>query len=244
MAPALGLSTAPRGGPPRLGGLSLNIAAAANPQGVDLQKLRTASNGSSHFHGSRSGSLIAFHESTPPEQRGALRPMGALRDAGAPVLSGERGNSLQPNAFNSQHLSVVDERHVDAAIEYAKDKSAARQSPVLGASAGDALSGTTEVKTKMAETANKALDQLKTSDPAMHALVSQNFPVLYGLKPDAGKIVGVSSSVQGEVGIQGGVKPSEIGAVFVPDEHVAQVQALMQKSGTAVPVRPMSAYAP
>ena len=78
----------------------------------------------------------------------------------------------------------------------------------------------------------------------MHALVSRNFPVLYGVKPDQSRIAGTASSIQGEVGIRGGVSANEIGAIFVPSEHVADVQALMQKSGKAIPVHPMSAYEP
>ena len=233
---ALPTRTAPAGGRPRLGGLKLNMAAAtAGPPGIDMAKLRQVSNGSTHFHGSRSGSLVAFHDSTPADRRGALLPMGELQDAGAAVFSGERGNSLKENAVNKTLLSVVDEKNVDGAINYATDPGLARRSPVATV-APDPFSNNT-AKQELAASAEQKLKELE-SDPQMHQMVKDNFPVVYGLKPDAQKVTGVSSDVPGEAGVQGGVKADEIGAIFVPPEHVDSVQQLVGK----VPVESLSSF--
>lgn len=228
---------APRAGPApkkrRPGALTLNLAASTGPKDVDLGKLRESSNGSTHFHGSRSGSLMTFHGSTPEDRRGHLLPMGQLIAAGAPVYSGERGSSLsKTDAFNANHLSAVNELNVDHAIEYATNPERARASPVIS-------EGT---EARLAGTANPALEALKTDDPAAHAMVNAKFPVVYGLKPSS-QLMPADSAIPGEVGVKDGVKPEEIGAIFVPQEHVPTVQDLVHGAGhDKIPVASLESF--
>ncbi|MBJ7311811.1 hypothetical protein ACFOLJ_02490 [Rugamonas sp. CCM 8940] len=217
-------------------GLTLNVSPTVVSGGVDMAKLRLVSNGSTHFHGSRSGSLITFHESTREDLRGSLLPMGALIDAGAAVFTGERGNSFDADGLNRNNLSVVDEHNVIEAINYAGDTSLARKSPVLSA-ASNSSNETPEVAAFHAN-ARAAMDLLAAS-PDMLALVNEGFPVIYGLTPDQDNLQAASSAIKGEVGVPGGVTRENIKAIFVPADKVAVVQSLV---GEAIHVAAISTF--
>lgn len=225
-------------------GLKLNTSAATMSGGVDMQKLRAVSNGSTHFHGSRSGSLITFHYSTPASARGYLLPMGALAASGAPVFTGERGNSLAQGAFNNGHLSVVNEHNIAGAIDYATDSTLARRSAVTTSPAATSpinSFGSRQSRSLLKSNAQAAMQALQ-ADPGMHELVNENFPVVYGLRPDPTRLESISSSIKGEAGIRDGVKPKEIGAIFVPENKVAVVQLLINHSGYNIPVSSLSSF--
>jgi hypothetical protein len=206
-----------------------------------LERLRNVSHNSTHFHGSRSGSLIAFHSSTASDIRGSLLPMGALLERQAPVYSGERGNALHEQAFNREHLSVVWEAHFDAALRYATDTSSASRSPIksrpsVGLPGYESFDANLN---QVRETSQARLNEIG-DDATITGFVQENFPVVYGLKPSFDKLVDVSSDIAGETGVKGGVDHSEIAVVFVPDDKVQAVASYLQECGYPKPVEPLS----
>ncbi|AIV51906.1 hypothetical protein Y603_1869 [Burkholderia pseudomallei MSHR1153] len=223
-------------------GLKLDIAGMRKKETESLDRLRRVSNGSTHFHGSRSGSLITFHPSTNVEIRGSLLPMGTLLAREAAVFSGERGNSLEDRAFNKHHLSVVGEANFDQAVQYATNKQYASSSPIrTRLSVGPRLGAHSSADNaeRLRQVADAKLDELG-SDSEMARFVSANFPLIYGLKPGHDKIVGISSSIPGECGINGGCDPSQISVIFAPDEEVQSVEKYMAECGFQIPVKPLS----
>jgi hypothetical protein len=206
-----------------------------------LERLRNVAHNSTHFHGSRSGSLIAFHSSTASDLRGSLLPMGALLERNAPVYSGERGNALHERAFNREHLSVVWEAHFDAALRYATDTSSASRSPIksrpnVGLPGYESFDANLN---QVRDTSQARLNEIG-DDATITGFVQENFPVIYGLTPSFGKLVEVSSDIEGETGVKGGVDHSEIAVLFVPDDKVQAVSSYLQECGYPKPVEPLS----
>jgi hypothetical protein len=217
------------------------LAALQASRRARLERLRSAAHNSTHFHGSRSGSLITFHSSTASDIRGSLLPMGALLEHNAPVYSGERGNAFHERAFNREHLSVVWEAHFDAALRYATDITAASGSPVKSRE-GIGLPGYESFDANLKqvrETSHARLDEIGDEAP-IAGFVRENFPVIYGLKPSFDKLVTVSSDIAGETGVKGGVDHSEIAVVFVPDDKVQAVASYLAECGYPKPVEPLS----
>ena len=217
------------------------LAALQASRRARLERLRNVAHNSTHFHGSRSGSLIAFHSSTASDIRGSLLPMGALLDRNAPVYSGERGNAFHERAFNREHLSVVWEAHFDAALRYATDTSSASRSPIksrpnVGLPGYESFDANLN---RVRETSQARLNEIG-DDATITGFVQENFPVIYGLKPSFDKLVEVSSDIEGETGVKGGVDHSEIAVVFVPDDKVQAVATYLQECGYAKPVEPLS----
>lgn len=199
--------------------------------GINEEGLEEVSHGSTHYHGTRSGCLVAFHPTTPVDVRGALLPMGHLREHGAAVLSGERGYSLEDNAFNHRHLSVVDKTHFGSAYHYATNE--AHQPLVKPLQ--------TQGRRELAESFEKAHKRI-ASDPDLKNLVDPNFPVVFGVKPTFEQLQPIDSSVAGEVGVKGGVSAENIASLLVPDEHVEPVDQLLKGLGYAIPVEPFSKF--
>lgn len=223
-------------------GLTLDIAKMRQKEAESLDRLRHVSNGSTHFHGSRSGSLITFHPSTNAEIRGSLLPMGTLLAHKAAVYSGERGYSLEDNAFNVHHLSVVGEENFDQAVRYATDTRYASSSPIRSrppVSISFGARGSSDKAKQLNEAAAAKLDELG-ADSMMTHFVNANFPLIYGLQPSRDEVVGVSSSVPGECGIRGGCDCSQISVVFVPDEEVPSVKAYLGECGFQISVESLS----
>jgi hypothetical protein len=217
------------------------FAAVQASRRARLEQLRISAHGSTHFHGSRSGSLIAFHSSTAAEIRGSLLPMGALLEHGAPVYTGERGNAFHERAFNREHLSVVWEAQFDGALRYATDASFASRSPIKSRASIE-LPGYESFDANLKqvrEVSDARLNEIG-DDVTIAAFVRANFPVVYGLKPRFDKLVDVSSDIAGETGVKGGVDPTEIAVIFVPDDHVAAVTAYLEECGYPKPVEPLS----
>lgn len=217
------------------------LAAAQASRRARLERLRNAAHNSTHFHGSRSGSLIAFHSSTASDIRGSLLPMGALLERQAPVYSGERGNAFHERAFNREHLSVVWESHFDAALRYATDTTSASRSPIksrpsIGLPGYESFDANLN---QVRETSQARLNEIG-DDATITGFVQENFPVIYGLKPSFDKLVDVSSDIEGETGVKGGVDHSEIAVVFVPDDKVQAVASYLQECGYPKPVEPLS----
>jgi len=217
------------------------LAALQANRRARLERLRNVAHNSTHFHGSRSGSLIAFHSSTASDLRGSLLPMGALLERNAPVYSGERGNALHERAFNREHLSVVWEAHFDAALRYATDTSSASRSPIksrpnIGLPGYEAFDANLN---QVRETSQTRLNEIG-DDATITGFVQENFPVIYGLRPNFDKLVEVSSDIEGETGVKGGVDHSEIAVVFVPDDKVQAVASYLHECGYPKPVEPLS----
>ena len=232
---------APERSAPARPNLFEGFAAIQASRRARLERLRVAAHNSTHFHGSRSGSLIAFHSSTASDIRGSLLPMGALLERNAPVYSGERGNALHERAFNREHLSVVWEAHFDAALRYATDTTSASRSPVrsrepVGLPGYESFDANLK---QVRETSHARLDEIGEEAP-IAGFVKENFPVIYGLKPSFAKLVEVSSDIAGETGVKGGVDHSEIAVVFVPDDKVQAVAGYLQECGYPKPVEPLS----
>ena len=103
-------------------GLSLNIdrnlLLTSDGTGLRQSKLSSESNGANFYHGSKSGSLLAFTESAG-RLEGRLAPMGELLQEKQYPFSGEAGNALHPRALNRTKLSVVDSEHAGSAYDYA-----------------------------------------------------------------------------------------------------------------------------
>ncbi len=206
-----------------------------------LHRLAQVSNRSTHFHGSRSGSLIAFHPSMDPALRGALLPMGTLLERSVPVYSGERGSSLYENAFNRSHLSVVSEENYEEAVNYATNPALASRTPIQ-MTPPTLPSGFTSYGQNaqyLSQAATAKLHELG-ADSTIGRFINANFPVVYGLKPNAGQLVRVSSSIAGEYGVRGGCGHSQIAVVFVPDEYVEAVKTYLDECGYPKEVKPLS----
>jgi hypothetical protein len=79
-----------------------------------------------YYHGSRSASLLAFTDYAGASKN-RLLPMGVMLERGIFPFCGEAGgtyaisNSLHPESFNREHLSVVTANHFDSPHDYAND---------------------------------------------------------------------------------------------------------------------------
>lgn len=216
--------------------INFNTQSAADKRVIDILKLEelTKTNRSSvglFFHGSRSASLIIFSEFGKKFDH-ALMSMGNMMNINVFPHCGERGNALSEKALNKTYISVVDMKNVVAAYDWATNSSAA--SPT--SDSGNPLS-TFKEKKNIEKLKKGCKSQLSNLSPTEQKLVEADYPVLYAVKPDLEKRDGsslpkfrikkVQSDVSGEYGINGSLTPSEMEFLFVPDDRVGEVEALL-----------------
>ena len=189
----------------------------------EMPKLTRAQlHGSQLVHGSSSASLLAFTAYGGGE--GRLIPTGQLEKAGRVPFCGEivygRGG------VNQHQLSTVWVGALDRALTYA---AAASWSPIEGvATAKELEHRKSSLARNEREIAEKRVEQWDKLDSFEKSLISESFPVLYGLKSSRlGVHLDVGSDVCGEVGLLHGAMPDEIRVIFVPGEKISLVRKIL-----------------
>jgi hypothetical protein len=191
--------------------------------------------GARYLHGARSGSLLSFTDYAG-EARGALLPMGELEAKGIIPFAGELGHSLSDQAFARDRLSVVNIMNT-ACLDYAEDRTRA-WTPALAREQLDLYErmppfpGEEDVHARSVDLRRKQLEIWETLPKDQKALVSEAFPVVYGIRTtEEGRVVypGYGSDVN-EAGLSGGAGPADIRVVFVPDNRIELVKSLIASS--------------
>jgi len=205
--------------------------------------------GSQLFHGSRSSSLLAF--TSPDDQiKGHLLPMGEMLKRGIYPFSGEAGYALHEKAFNKDHISTVRKQNFEIGFNYSSHVNAGKWSPeterermsdVSNVQDGDGIQEFLKAKNKFSE---GRLSQWNNMSEAEKKLVSDNFPVLYGIdiNPFGEKVDSNEADFGFEFGVKGSVLPKDIKLIFTSDDHVEQVKQALSACAEAshIQVKPFS----
>lgn len=187
---------------------------------------RARLHGAQFFHGSSSASLLAFTRYN--NFKGELVPTGQLEAQQKIPFSGEIG--FLRSGINSHALSTVHAGYLMNAIKYAKAES---WNPIIGQKHIDLATPHKAVPYyKNSFEINQArMSEWEKLNEIEKDLVNNSFPILYGIRPMENRkkdLVNVSSTINGEIGITGGVSPQEIRVIFVPHNRIAQVKALIE----------------
>ncbi|MCF8059647.1 MAG: hypothetical protein K9K67_10145 [Bacteriovoracaceae bacterium] len=221
-----------------------------NPQVIE------EGNGAIFFHGSSSRSLTAFGTNN---SAGGLRPTGQLRARGIEPLSGELGSGVSTGGINQNYLSAVDISGFEEAVRYTSiARSTGAERAIYGLTREQQEravqnymieNGITDTPT----TRRDIIDLLgvRVVEPANlgryseveRGFIDQQFPILYGLRPQGeletrilGARAGLPSNTRGEAAINGGVSFDEIRSIFVPPERVDQVRRFLIDNGITNPI--------
>jgi hypothetical protein len=200
------------------------------------------------LHGSTSASLLMYTDSQ--NRQGQLRPSGAIESSNGAVFSGE----IVFGKSNGD-IAVVDITDIRTAVDYSKQDG---WSPDIGRQRLADAQARYESNKKMAEeggygdrfensiSANGSRNTIATEklrlagwdklSPDERALVSQQFPVVYGIDTNRQGAVTfpIISDIQSELRLRGGTTGDEIRAVFVPKDKIPLVQSLVGDKGPRV----------
>lgn len=223
----------------------------ATASGIKLSraKIDKETAGSQLFHGSRSSSLLAF--TSPDNQiKGHLLPMGEMLERGIYPFSGEVGYALHEKAFNKDHVSTVRKQNFEISFNYCSHVNAEKWSPeaerermsnVSNVQEGDGVQEFLKAKNKFSE---GRLSQWNNMSEAEKKLVSDNFPVLYGMdiNPFGERVDSVETTFGFEFGVKGDILPKDIKLIFTADDHVEQVKQALSACADAshIQVKPFS----
>lgn len=200
-----------------------------------------AQHGSEYFHGSRSASLMGLIDKNK-NIRG-LRPTGVLLQKQRVPFSGELANGIaREEGINKTALSVTRLVFSSMAISYTKVESDTwsieksqqiideYKQKTSDRHFGYIFKSAISIETKRQKRWEKLSEQEKS-------LVLQNFPVLYGLKPNKDKTEPLESRY-GDVEylVMGGVDINEIRTIFVPVENILFVKDLLSQHDLSIPV--------
>lgn len=224
---------------------------------IDMNKVATHFAGSNLFHGSRSASLLAFTNFS--EEKGALIPTGQLLKDGKVPFSGTDEAFISMSSFNKNTLSSVTINDFKDAFDFshyhnnqtwdykrAKDQLGFAQEfvksyekegckpwrtyPHPKASNKENYWGQVYTKAHSALLAQKTrIQQWEKMPPEQRSLVTDNFPVIYGLhiSEDSKRRIPIRSGYN-EIGILNGASPSEIHTIMVYRKHIPRVQELLK----------------
>ena len=213
----------------------------------NLQYVILRSNGAVLFHGSKSGSLIAF---TANETLGGLRSSGELMQSGKVSFVGEQGIGTKPKSgydsegVNVKHLSTVKITDLDIAVQYSTKSARTIFTDPLSKAQWDLMvwrdferdpQTAEQAKLKMAQ-AEQRIAQWNQFTEQDQNLILENFPVLYGINPRLSRKViklppGAAFGKQGagtEIGLEGGADFGEITSIFVPKNKVKLVKSIIK----------------
>jgi len=200
------------------------------------------SNGSTLFHGSDSGGLLAFTRGN-----GDLIPTGQLLQEGKVPFSGEVLMGAGTRGTNNTKISSVPLAEVDLAIQYTKPtknpfdpvKTAEElRNPLLRDPDYAHFFG------RKAEILERRLEQWRSLTSQEQRLVQERFPVLYGFTHDGrtlsrGTLRDVGGLTANEIGVRDGVPARAIRVIFVPSDRIAEVRQLVHRHAPHVRVMPI-----
>lgn len=202
-----------------------------------------------YFHGSGSASLLAFTDFMPADSKGKLLPMGSLKKQGLFPFCGERGYALWTHASSNKMLSATRLSDIDSSLLYAKEDgwSLSTAKSKLDKIQKDlqyfptgkvADTGSDHLLFKELQKQRDLLEgqifQFPRLSKEQKLLVNEGFPVLYGIKENAGnQVQGARSDIQGEIGIPGGVGTQDIEVIYVPENKILFIKALLKNSHLA-----------
>ncbi len=195
--------------------------------------------GSQLFHGSASSSLLAFTEYG--KSQGHLTPLGQLEKEGRVPFSGEI--VFGRDGVSSTGLSTTWAGTLNLALKYASPSawSPDKAAGVLKQLNQSLAEGPNLFDRNLKEITEKRLKEWPKLTDSEKALVSDSFPVLYGIKPvRAGVAGGAHSDIDGEVVLKDGAFANEIQALFVPTNQIKRVRDLLALSGhSSIAVEPI-----
>lgn len=93
-----------------------------------------------------------------------------------------------------------------------------------------------ERSVNLIEVNQKRLLEWEKLDQEERNLVSDPFPVLYGIRSSRKDVHHAVYGVPGEIGLKGGAGPGEIKVIFVPVDKIDFVQGLLARNGHSIPV--------
>jgi insecticidal toxin complex protein TccC len=200
-------------------------------------KLDEHGQGAKYFHGSDSSSLLAF---TLGESSltGHLLPMGKLLEEKLFPFGGEAGNALRKGAVNKEYVSTVNFDNFGGAYDYSNLNNGKQWNPEVGKVDLESHLGDLSQKEMdpdfheaKRELLQGRLERWAALDSDSRQLVENSFAVVYGVLPDssdAGRIIRVSSDVQGETGVRFGIASEEIRVVFTEEPHMDLVTKILR----------------
>ncbi len=199
--------------------------------------------GSQLVHGSSSASLLAFTDYG--KQQGHLIPLGELEASGRIAYCGEI--VFGRSGVNRNALSTVWVGQVQKSLIYAKAapwslESARGLLKELEVCLERSGRENSQSRNQREVTGLRIREWVHLSDFEKH-LVSDSFPVLYGIRSARGpdhKDVG--SDVSGEIALLHGAHAEEIRVVFVPRTRIPLVQGIL-KGFSWIGVEPLESFA-
>ncbi len=208
---------------------------------------RAQLHGSQLLHGSSSSSLLAFTQYGKFE--GHLMPLGQLEKTGRIAFSGEI--AWGRGGMNDDTLSTAWVGQLSSALGYA---SAAKWSPEKGAQVKASHEGRLVENPGLSrhrpfmnqqEVNEKRLREWGKLLPAEQSLVSDAFPVLYGIKSSRRKVHSPApSDIPGEVALEDGALHDEIKVVFVPREKIELTREILRERFGKIAVEPLESIKP
>ena len=196
-------------------------------------------NGADFFHGSNSASLLSVIKG-----KQGLTPTGRLIENPKNVpFSGEvnRGVTIRDGemiGMNKEKVSFTNLENVDTAIDFST-----KIKPWTPAHARDCIEKGEECSQVIEK---MRLERWKTLSQSEKDMITQSYPVLYGVTPSSTRnFTDVASQLREtvylgnyEVGIKNGVGIEEIKVVFVPKNKVEEVKAMLEP-GSEIQVLPI-----
>ena len=204
----------------------------------------------------QSGYPIYFHGSTSASIPGIVNnegilPLGELMNTGQVPFTGELAYGV--NGINQGHTSTAFIRTPESALSYALNQSGKGRVDVEG----ELNRWFTERRPNFEQIPgmpkaefyddlyNKRLTQWNALTDQEKALLNENYPVLYGIKPKTGNVEGANrfrvpiTDIADETAIAGKIGMDEIPSMFVPRTHVESLQKFL---GDRTKVLPMDDF--
>lgn len=195
------------------------------------------------FHGSTSASLLAFTDYN--KRQGALLPQDALEKLKVVPFCGENAFGCLPKAVNRTNISTTWIGEFDAALTYTIQS---RWTPTKSHTEIE------KFKQRMDENPQCPISPVRFNLETQRQqsweklslieqdLVSNSFPVLYGIRSDRKNVHHlVKSDVAGEIALEGGANPDEIKVIFVPPDKASLINQVLASHGHSIPVEPLNA---
>jgi hypothetical protein len=199
---------------------------------TDPKKVFSMLHEADYVHGSSSASLLAFTEYN--QGKGSLVPTGELLAQGKVPFSGELFAGVnKENGVNRENLSVVCVKDILTALKYAIGGQHVNWNPEIGNKQLESYKKTLEDMPHIMDIYKKRLVEWNKLNAQEQKLVSDTFPVMYGIKLTTKRRQRRvnSQGAPGEVIIKHGVESADIVVVFVPENRMAEVKDLLTQYG-------------
>ena len=187
--------------------------------------LQNNRNGADFFHGSSSSSLLMF---TGKSKSQGLVPTGQLIKNGDIPFGGELHIGISEKGINQNRLSVTKYEDIDLAVNYSQSHFNTGWNKSYSdkcINSGLNFPGCNPKVELLRQERWKSLDKEE------RVLVSEGFPVLYGVKPknpDKAVVSGMISNETIEIGLNSGARADEIKVIFVPENKISSVRKLTE----------------